>query len=65
VEWNAKLDWAEEIYTMFVLLPVRVIAVAVLWSIAPGLQRRRERAMHAGASVPCTPARACHARARA
>ena len=42
MEWNAKLDWAEEIYTMLIVLPVPVIAVAVLCYLAPWLHRRRE-----------------------
>lgn len=40
MEWNAKLDWAEEVYTLLVVLPVPIIAVAVLWLIAPWLHRR-------------------------
>jgi len=40
MEWNAKLDWAEEVYTLLVVLPVPIIAVGVLWSIAPWLYRR-------------------------
>lgn len=42
--WNAKLDWAEEVYTMLIVLPVPVIAVGILWYIAPLLHRRRIRA---------------------
>ena len=41
MEWNAKLDWAEELYTMLIVLPVPVIVVAALWFIAPRLHRRR------------------------
>ncbi len=40
MEWNAKLDWAEEVYTLLVVLPVPIVAVAILWSIAPWLHRR-------------------------
>lgn len=40
MEWNAKLDWAEEVYTMLVVLPVPIIVVGVLWAIAPWLHRR-------------------------
>ena len=40
MEWNAKLDWAEEVYTLLVVLPVPIIAVGILWSIAPWLYRR-------------------------
>ena len=40
MEWNAKLDWAEEVYTLLVVLPVPIVAVGVLWSIAPWLHRR-------------------------
>lgn len=40
MEWNAKLDWAEEVYALLVVLPVPIIAVGVLWSIAPWLHRR-------------------------
>jgi hypothetical protein len=40
VEWDAKLDWAEEVYAMLILLPVPVLAVAVLWLIAPWLHRK-------------------------
>ena len=41
MDWNAKLDWAEEVTTMLVVLPVPVILVAVLWYLAPSLYRRR------------------------
>jgi hypothetical protein len=41
MQWNAKLDWAEEVITMLVVLPVPVIAVAILWYLAPSLYRRR------------------------
>ena len=44
MEWNAKLDWAEEVYTMLIVLPVPVILVSILWYIAPLLHRRRTRA---------------------
>lgn len=47
MEWNAKLDWAEEVYTMLVVLPVPVIAVAVLWYLAPSLYWRRMAARNA------------------
>lgn len=47
MEWNAKLDWAEEVTTMLVVLPVPVIAVAVLWYLAPSLYRRRMAARNA------------------
>lgn len=40
MEWNAKLDWAEEVYTLLVVLPVPIVVVGVLWSIAPWLHRR-------------------------
>jgi hypothetical protein len=58
VDWNAKLDWAEEVYAMLILLPIPVLAVAVLWFIAPWLHRKhlaraaRRSAVHdAGVSV--------------
>ncbi len=41
MDWNAKLDWAEEVYTMLIVLPVPVIAVALLAWFAPALYRRR------------------------
>jgi hypothetical protein len=41
MDWNAKLDWAEEVTTMLVVLPVPVILVAVFWYLAPSLYRRR------------------------
>ena len=47
MEWNAKLDWAEEVTTMLVVLPVPVIAVAILWYLAPSLYRRRIAARNA------------------
>jgi hypothetical protein len=47
MDWNAKLDWAEEVYTMLVVLPVPVIGVAVLWYLAPRLYRRRLAARNA------------------
>ena len=40
MEWNPKLDWAEEVYTLVVVLPVPIIVVGILWSIAPWLHRR-------------------------
>jgi hypothetical protein len=40
MDWNAKLDWAEEVYTLLVILPVPIIAVGVLYGIAPWLHRR-------------------------
>ena len=47
MDWNAKLDWAEEVYTMLVVLPVPVIGVAVLGLLAPRLYRRRLAARNA------------------
>ena len=55
MDWNAKLDWAEEVYTMLVVLPVPVIGVAVLWYLAPWLYRRRLAASDA-AQVPAADA---------
>ncbi len=52
MEWNAKLDWAEELYVMMILLPVPVIVVAGLWFIAPWLQRRRQAATIARRLMP-------------
>jgi hypothetical protein len=47
MDWNAKLDWAEEVTAMLVILPVPVIGVAVLWYLAPSLYRRRMAAQKA------------------
>ncbi len=47
MEWNAKLDWAEEVYTMLIVLPVPVMAVALLAWFAPALYRRRKAAQNA------------------
>lgn len=52
MQWNAKLDWAEEVYTLLVVLPVPVIAVAVLWSIAPWLHRRSLQREQSSQAVP-------------
>ena len=38
--WDAKLDWAEEVYTLLVVLPVPVVVVAALACLAPWLHRR-------------------------
>ena len=46
MDWNAKLDWAEEVTTMLVVLPVPVIGVAVLWYLAPSPYRRRMAAQN-------------------
>lgn len=52
MDWNAKLDWAEEVYTLLVVLPVPIIVVGVLWSIAPWLHRRSlQRKQSAQAAV--------------
>lgn len=40
MEWNPKLDWAEEVYTMLIVLPLPVVVVGVLWYIAPWLHRK-------------------------
>jgi hypothetical protein len=45
--WNAKLDWAEEVYTMLIVLPVPVLAVGLLAWFAPALYRRRLFAQNA------------------
>jgi len=52
MEWNAKLDWAEEVYALLVVLPVPIIAVGVLWSIAPWLHRRNLQRQQAEQTVP-------------
>ena len=52
MEWNAKLDWAEEVYTLLVVLPVPIIAVGILWSIAPWLHRRSLQRKQAEQAVP-------------
>ena len=38
--WDAKLNWAEEIYTMLIVLPVPVLLVTGLFFLAPWLHRR-------------------------
>lgn len=52
MDWNAKLDWAEEVYTLLVVLPVPIIIVGVLWSIAPWLHRRSLRRKQPEQAVP-------------
>jgi hypothetical protein len=37
MEWNAQLDWAEEVFALMVVLPPVLLAVALLWWIAPRL----------------------------
>ena len=52
MEWNAKLDWAEEVYTLLMVLPVPILAVSVLWSIAPWLYRRSLRRKQTEQAIP-------------
>jgi ABC-type molybdate transport system permease subunit len=33
--WNASLDWAEEVFALWVVLPPVIIGVALLWYFAP------------------------------
>ena len=40
MDWDAKLDWAEEIYTMLMVLPVPVLLVTGLFFLGPWLHRR-------------------------
>jgi len=58
MEWNAKLDWAEEVYTMLIVLPVPVIVVATLWYLAPWLYRRRVASGNAAQKITVEPATA-------
>lgn len=41
MDWNAQLDWSEEVLTLLMVLPPPLILIAALWLIAPGLYRRR------------------------
>ena len=41
MDWNAQLDWSEEVIAMLVVLPPPLILITVLWLIAPRLYRRR------------------------
>jgi hypothetical protein len=38
--WNASLDWAEEVFALWVVLPPIIIAVALLWYFAPRIGRK-------------------------
>jgi hypothetical protein len=40
MEWNAQLDWAEEVFTMLVVLPPVIVFVALLWHLAPRIHHR-------------------------
>ena len=55
MDWNAKLDWAEEVTTMLVVLPIPVIIVAVLWYLAPSLYRRKMAAQKPVADAIAVP----------
>jgi ABC-type molybdate transport system permease subunit len=37
--WNASLDWAEEVFALWVVLPPVMIGVALLWYFAPRIGR--------------------------
>ena len=39
--WNASLDWAEEVFALWVVLPPVIIGVALLWYFAPRIGNRR------------------------
>jgi hypothetical protein len=42
MDWDAHLNWSEEIFAMMVVLPLPIIVVAVLWYLAPRLRRGRK-----------------------
>jgi hypothetical protein len=39
--WNASLDWAEEVFALWIVLPPVIIAVALLWYFAPRIGKKR------------------------
>lgn len=41
MDWNAQLDWSEEVFAMLVILPPPLILIAILWLVAPRFYRRR------------------------
>jgi hypothetical protein len=41
MQWNAHLDWGEEVFTMLVVLPPPLIAVLLLWYFGPRLGQRK------------------------
>jgi len=41
--WNASLDWAEEVYALWIVLPPVIIGVALLWYFAPRIGRGSSR----------------------
>lgn len=45
--WNAKLDWAEEVYAMLIVLPVPVLLIGLAAWFAPALYRRKMQAQNA------------------
>ena len=42
MNWDAHLNWSEEIFAMLVVLPAPIIFVALLWYFAPRLGRGRK-----------------------
>jgi hypothetical protein len=42
MNWDAHLNWSEEIFAMLVVLPAPIIFVALLWYFAPRLRRGRK-----------------------
>jgi hypothetical protein len=40
--WNASLDWAEEVFALWIVLPPVIIAVALLWYFAPRIGNKRQ-----------------------
>jgi len=42
MDWDAHLSWGEEVFAMLVILPVPVLLVALLWYVAPRLQRGKK-----------------------
>jgi len=40
MEWNAQLDWAEEVFTLLIVLPAPALLVVLLWYLAPRMRPR-------------------------
>lgn len=38
--WNASLDWAEEVFALWVVLPPVIVGVALLWYFAPHIGKK-------------------------
>ena len=38
--WNASLDWGEEVFALWVVLPPLIIGVALLWYFAPYIGKK-------------------------